>query len=224
MDAETPEKTNVLSQTSLFAVLHDLRIERGVEREKLAVLLGIPERLIEAIESGDRNRLPSDAYVLGVAKKYAHYFSVPYEDLEKIWQSESETIHLASGKSDLPPQNRFVLTQRRWSISLRTLTTILFFAAAGIYLLAQLIIAALPIRIRVNDLPLVTQESAIEISGTVLGRPKQVLLNRRDLPIENNRFKANLFLVPGPNNLRLAAENYLGITTVWERIIVFQQP
>ena len=220
MDEEIREPQTVDSQTSLCSYLHDLRIDRGIEQEKLSNILGIPQRLIETVEAGDRNKLPGDAYMLGIAKKYSVYFRIPYEELEAMWQREQ--IHIVSGESDVLPQNRFI-TPRRRAVSLRLSGAIIFFLFTFAYLGIQFIMAIAPIRVTFNDLPTVTNQSTIEVSGSFTGKPKSAYLNNQSIRIDNNGFKTEVFLVPGPNRIRIVTENYMGASTTIERIVVYQE-
>jgi transcriptional regulator with XRE-family HTH domain len=215
------ELENVRQATSLLSYLHDLRLERGVERERLALLLGVPEKLIEAIEQGDRAKLPSDSYILGIAKKYATHFKVSYENMEALWRAETD--HAVSGFKDRLPRNRFIAPRRAWVWSVRLSLGILFFLVVFGYLGIQLLFALMPVQIRLKNLPTVSQDQLLKISGSLRGKPKVLFLNNRRIQPENQEFATEVWLAPGPNNIRIVAENYSGASTTVERVVVYQE-
>lgn len=202
--------------------IRELREAKKLDIEDLAVVLGISEKMIAALEEERLDRLPADAFVLGMLKRYSRYFKVDYPILRDLWNSR---FHIRrSGKEDLLPANRFsnspLFFCRLSRVSFLGLV-FLFFAS---YLLTQIVLLYLPIRLGFEKNYTVSTSSPIEISGRVFGKVKQLLINGQNVEPHNNRFYHSLFLVPGPNIVEIRAINYLGKETVLHQVILFEKP
>lgn len=84
---------------------------RGINVSKLAELSGVPERYVEALHSGNFERLPAAPYVRGYISKIAAALGL---NAEELWSAySSEYILAASGPQDRLPENRFSLKKSR---------------------------------------------------------------------------------------------------------------
>ncbi|HZY05187.1 MAG TPA: helix-turn-helix transcriptional regulator [Anaeromyxobacteraceae bacterium] len=78
---------------------------RGLRREEVARRTKLPPALVEALESGDAERMPPRAYLLGYLRSYAAAVGLDPDDVVLRWQ-ESEP-----GAAPAPEAPR---RRRRW--------------------------------------------------------------------------------------------------------------
>ena len=66
-------------------LLHEREL-RGLERDEVARLTRLPPGMIEALESGDPERMPPKAYVFGYLRTYAGVVGLDADDVVLRWQ------------------------------------------------------------------------------------------------------------------------------------------
>ena len=84
--------------------------------------------LIEALEAGEYERLPQQAYVRGYIQSYAKYLEIPVEPLLKMYEDETGSSHAPSRVRDLPSSQ--VVPRREHAHGLQMSTAVII--AAGI--------------------------------------------------------------------------------------------
>ncbi len=76
---------------------------RGLERDDVARLSHLPPGMIEALESGDPERMPPKAYVFGYLRTYAGVVGLDADDVVLRWQ---EVVGPEDGRSVAPRRRR----------------------------------------------------------------------------------------------------------------------
>ncbi|MEI8320788.1 MAG: helix-turn-helix transcriptional regulator [Alphaproteobacteria bacterium] len=67
-------------------MLKKTRLERGYKVTDVVRALNISEDYVKALESGDVSRLPSEVYVIGFAKSYAHFLGIDEQTVVKSFK------------------------------------------------------------------------------------------------------------------------------------------
>ena len=108
---------------------HHLRQERelrGLGRDEVVRVTRLPPALVEALESGQPERMPPRAYVLGYLRTYAGAVGLDPDDIVLRWQE-------VAGAEELTPARRRVplLPALVAAVLVLTLAALLFFTFVG---------------------------------------------------------------------------------------------
>lgn len=99
----------------LGAILREIRQSQGLELSQLAARLYINSEYLEALEKGDWQALPSDAYGTGYLRRYATQVGLPVEPTIKLakqllGRSQAQPHFSAKLNNHPTPSNRLMLT------------------------------------------------------------------------------------------------------------------
>ncbi len=216
-EKEEKKITTTGDQAELGLYLRALREKKGLELFRLAELLGVSEKILQALEQGQTKFLPPDSYLQGILKKYARYFRLDYNELRLL--SRQQFPSRFSGAGDTLPGNRFGLPGQNLRLmvspSLGSWVLLLLF----VYLGLQIVQLVLPVRIRLQESYALSQTTPLLLQGKLQGKVRAFFINDQRVKVEDNGFSFSLFLNPGPNSVELVAENYLGRETTVRKVI-----
>ena len=208
-------------ETTIGAALRDARETANLTIQRFSQLSGIPEKTVLTLEQDRFQDFPSDPYVRGFLKKYANVCGVSYEHLESLWQSMRQARR--SGQSDALPHNRFrapsTLPWKLLSVHPLAVVAALVFA----YIAFQAVYLALPVRIKVQALPMVAQ-TPVQLRGSVWGFVRSLTVNGDPVDLHGGSFSYALALHGGPNVVELEASNFFRRVSRTQVIVVYQTP
>jgi cytoskeleton protein RodZ len=98
--APADESQQATARPSAGAMLRQAREDAKLTIEEVADELHLVRDVIEALENGDRSKLPSRVFTLGYLKNYAKLVNLPYDDLRVAFD-------------DIPEEQVAVLNQHR---------------------------------------------------------------------------------------------------------------
>lgn len=193
--------------------------QKGINREKLGALTGIPDRFIDAMLEGEPDELPAAPYVRGYVKKIAGVLEL---DADELWRMhERESAPKQSGAADILPQNRFAIAPTNKLIvgAAALVAAALLYAAFG----AGRLIGAPQLSI---TNPADETSTAVAPSATIegmLGNANDTLtINGEAVYVdEKGSFKKTFPLEKGLNNFDIAAKRFLGKTVAVTRQVVY---
>jgi len=119
-------------------VLKKTRLERGYKVTDVVRALNISEDYVKALESGDISRLPSEVYVIGFAKSYAHFLGVDEQTVVKSFKEVFQKPEIQElndkpeEKGTMPSLNLKVLQDFFQMINAKQLLSILGFLLLAI--------------------------------------------------------------------------------------------
>jgi len=223
MDAKTPVKNK--EDISCGTYLRNVREQKGITLEKASQDTKIVRTLLEAIEQDNYKELPPPVYLKGMIKKYAHYFHLDEERILDFYQ-KSNGRKISSGEKDLLPQNRFTVSQSRFSQVFSSIlhqlikfSLIIFLLGYFLFELSQFLLPA-QIILYYPPKDLMTSNPNLEISGKVI-RSKILYFQEKEINFdEKGLFREQITLNLGLNILELKAANSLGRETILEQKIV----
>ena len=220
MDTKTPTK----GKEDIFcgAYLRNVREQKGITLEKASQDSKIVRTLLKAIEEDNYKELPPPVYLKGMIKKYAHYLHLDEERILDFYQ-KSNGRKISSGEKDLLPQNRFTVSQPRFSqvfsLIFRQLikfSLIIFVLGYFLFELSQFLLPA-QIILYYPPKDLMTSNPNLEISGKVM-RSKILYFQEKEINFdEKGLFREQITLNPGSNTLELKAVNSLGRETILQQ-------
>jgi cytoskeletal protein RodZ len=200
--------------------LQELREERGWERPALARELKISESFIEKLEQGNWQGLGSLSHLRGTIRRYAHVFSVPYEEL---WDRLSRDAggRQNGGRDTLPP-NRFIVSRFQLSSArvVRVGTGLVVFLMIAAYVASRVVASASAPVVRFVAFPSVASSSPVLIRGTIGKNVRELFINGQSVGLANGAFQYELFAGPGLNVVVVRARSFWGREAQWEQPVV----
>ena len=143
-DQESPDSPPVDSAGSLREVGEALREGRGSQKlslEEVAERLRLAPDIVDAIEAGDRDRLPAMTFVRGYIRSYARLLNINGQPLlAKIGGSDSQTVRPLS--VNRPIRYRHAVPFGKWLLWVLLLAALGILAAYGIPAIERLFSAA----------------------------------------------------------------------------------
>ncbi len=208
-------------EATIGAALRNARERANLTVQRFSQITGIPEKTVLVLEQDRFQDFPSDPYVRGFLKKYANACGASYEHFESLWRAMRQ--ERTSGRSDALPHNRFrapgTLSEKLLSVHPLVVVAGLVFA----YIAFQAAYLALPVRIRVNVVPLATQ-TPFELQGSVWGFVRTLSVNGDPVDLHQGMFSYALALHQGPNVVELEASNFFRHASRMQVIVVYQAP
>lgn len=202
--------------------LREERERRRLSVAQVAHVLNVPKRQLAAIEEGDFSVFSAEIYARGVCLKYVTYLGVGGDKAERaVWRA------LSAGRQLVPLKihTAFSRFERLWNARL-----VLWVAIGGIGLVIGGYIAwqvqtfwQLPHVQLANDLPTVTTEQVVRVSGKADPRVR-VTINEETVTLQSDAsFEMGLQLHPGINIVRVEAENAAGRKATIEKHILLSR-
>lgn len=192
--------------------------QKGLNREKLASLTGIPDRFLDAFLEGGAE-LPAAPYVRGYLKKIANALDLDAEELWRMHEREFPTRR--AGETDMLPGNRFAIQSANKAVIAIVAVAVLALAYAGMNSDRFLGTPSLTVKNPETETSTVTSAS-VTVDG-VLGNPNDALtINGEAVYVdENGIFKKTFPLDEGLNNFDIVAKRFLGKTINVTRKVVY---
>ncbi len=193
---------------------------REINLERLAQKTGVAERHIEAILSGDLEKLPAAPYIRGYLMKIAQALDLDVNEVMLTYRQE--TSLRTSGAKDVLPSNRFRLTSS-------TNPRLILFSAGGALALLVFgfflfrVLNRPTLRITVPVLPVTTvTERELVIQGSINAGDK-IIIGGDEVPTNaRGEFSYPYTLEPGLNTIEFVATKILGRETRMTRQVVYQ--
>jgi cytoskeletal protein RodZ len=220
----TDEKTS----RSLGKFFTASREEARVSIDKAAEILRVPSRTLLALESGEYEKLPPDAFLRGIIAKYADFLKL--DRLECIAKYENDisasTPIMRSGSADILPKNRFSSKPIWWPLGAKELAYAA--AVAGfLYLVWQFIGFLQPPSIQLDsptDNFTITSTNRLIVSGTVRGTQRLTINTERVSSDNYGRFRNIVELKEGENIIEVLAEDRHNRTARETLRVLYQPP
>jgi len=207
------------SQKNLKESLSEALEQKGLNREKLAALTGIPDRFLDIFLDGGAAPLPAAPYVRGYLKKIASALDLDAEELWRMHEREFPTRR--AGETDMLPGNRFAIQSANKAMIAATTLVVLVLAYAGLNSDRFLGAPSLTVKSPETETSTVTSAS-VTVDGA-LGNPNDALtINGEAVYVdETGQFKKTFPLDAGLNNFDIMAKRFLGKTITVTRKVVY---
>ncbi|MDO8664044.1 MAG: helix-turn-helix domain-containing protein [Candidatus Liptonbacteria bacterium] len=199
--------------------LNERMRERNLTFKRLSELTGVSVRHLEALSSGNPDRLPSAPYLKGYLSRLGEVLGF---DPDEAWKEMKKlTDAKSAGKSDEPARNRF----SREPIS--------GYMLAGIVVFFLLLYAGLRFY-KISGTPSVTisypqenmvvvGENSFLLAGSV-SNSSELKINGEQVQVQpDGSWQKTVSLQPGINTVEITAKKFLGRETKAIRQIIYQQ-
>lgn len=209
-------------QTTIGAALRDAREAANLTIQRFSQLSGIPEKTVLTLEQDHFQDFPSDPYVRGFMKKYAHICGVSYGELEIVWRLMRQARR--SGRADALPHNRF---RAPGTLPWKLLTVHPLIIVAGFvfcYIAFQVGYLSLPVRISVDSVSSPVSQTPFRLTGSVWGFVRSLSINGDAVQPQDGSFSYVVALHAGPNVVELEAQNFFRFPSHLQAIVVYQAP
>jgi transcriptional regulator with XRE-family HTH domain len=208
------------------AFLKKMRQEKGWTLEKISEETKILLSILKDLENDEYKNLPPPIYLKGMIKKYADFLKLDNEKVLSFYQ-KSNGRNLSSGKYDLPPKNRFLTYQSKFSSFFKNICPkiLKYFLWGSIlfYFLYEASFFILPAKIILfsPDSDFTTNQQELVIYGKII-RGKRFFIKDREISFgEDGVFNEEIVLTPGLNNIQFKVVNILGYETILIRQIIY---
>ena len=123
----------------LGSILKGARSKAEITLEQAEIATKIPTRYLDALETGDFNRLPAEAYNLGYVRCYAEYLRLNPDKIISIYKAERATNwHQNDQVVNFTPKKagdwHFLITPKLLGI----ISLVLLFGGIGLYIASEL--------------------------------------------------------------------------------------
>jgi hypothetical protein len=206
--------------------LKQSRLDQGYSIEKVSEETKILSSIIKNLEDDCYENLPPPVYLKGVIIKYAHFLKLDTEKTINLYQ-RSNGRNLFSGKNDIPPKNRFFISQPKIFLFIKNFIPkflrFFFWGLILLYFLYEASFFVLPAKIILYSPSddFTTNQRELEISGKVI-RGKMLFIKDQEISFQDNgEFKDKIVLNPGLNNIEFKAINALNHYTLLTRQIIY---
>ncbi|MDP2741172.1 MAG: helix-turn-helix domain-containing protein [bacterium] len=192
--------------------------ERGLNMRRLSEVSGISAKHLEAIFSGDENRMPSYPYLKGYLLKLGEILDFnsdeAWEQMKKFSASKS------AGKTDELPKNRF--SQKTDSKYFIIGAVILILFVYGIFRFYNISGTPVVVVSYPQENMAVVAENSVSLAGHV-SNSDELRINGEPVQAQPNGDWGKIFLLqPGINTLEITAKKFLGRETKVIRQIIYQ--
>ena len=169
----------------------------------------IRSKYLEALESGDWNNLPADAYTKGFVLRYANYLGMDGKKVLEEYRSERVMFSIHNNDLILPKKSAkeygFIITPRIMIPILASIFVIFIFA----FIVYQIygFAAAPELVVSSSHDNSVIEEESIEIRG-ITDQAATVSINNEKVPVSSDgKFVADLKLHKGVNVIEIKSKN-----------------
>lgn len=206
-------------QKSFQEFLNDILIVRGLTVEKLAEMSEVPIRYLNAISSGDFQKLPALPYTRGYLMKISEILGINGDEL---WQTYKDEIILNVNKQDSLPLNRFAIR----SFGKMKIIIGIILVSVIIYLIWQsgnlLGIPKIEITNPATD-DLILNIPLVKLVGKISNSKDKLTVNGEQIFINSDgSFEKEFFLHPGANDIEFKIKRFLGKEIKVVKKVVFQ--
>jgi len=85
------------SSEPIGSYLRSKRMDRNITLEEVSGLTGISTKILQALESENRDELPAEVYIKAFYKKYARYLDIDSDEIEAKYQQKTKDSKKKSG-------------------------------------------------------------------------------------------------------------------------------
>ncbi len=201
--------------------LHEERLQRKLSLDDIAAATKIKAQFLQAIETGDYQKLPSPAYAQGFVRNYATYLGLPRTEITALFRREFDEKKAYKVLPDsLTQTDEFPLKRIKVQQSL-IVVSILFVLVAS-YLLFQYRYAFISPSLAVYSPKPDANSREVSISGKA---DSNAIVSVNNEPVSLNssgEFTKKITLFPGKTKISVRAKNRFGKETVQTREIVIK--
>ena len=195
---------------SLGCVLKTARSKADLTLEQAEANTKIPQKYLEALDTGNYNRLPAEAYNLGYVRCYAEYLklnpnkiiSAYKEERSRIWHQNDTSVSLSPKKAG---DWQFLITPKLIGI----ISLVVVFGAIGFNIANKLRQFAEPPMLEVTSVPgeFTSDKDQIILSGTTSDGAVLTVNSEPIFVTPDGHFTQSVQLNPGVNEIVLQAKN-----------------
>lgn len=199
-------------------ILMKERIKRGLSLEEVSQETKIKVSFLQAIEEGDYEKLPANAYAKGFVRSYARFLGLDEKKVLAFFRREYAQVKSRTG---VPPQ-----PIEAQSLALTPGKVFAFFFSAAIIIFLAILFwqyksfAGAPLLLVSAPTDKITIERPL---AAVIGRTDQtaqVFVNGEEVKVKaDGIFEETINLNEGLNTIRIVARNKVGRESVVERVV-----
>jgi len=201
------------NKKSFAEFLKEKRQGKNLSLDELSDLTKIQVYHLEALETGQFEKLPPLVYRMGIFERLAKFLDVDKNEIIQMYQQEVQPVETSSYNGNIikTKQNSyFVLTQRKLAISLSAL----FLVLLSVYLYYQFKFLVGPPNLAVDPKgDVVTQQESLMVKGKT-DDGVYVTINGEDVYVASDgNFSREVQLINGINVIEVKAVNNFGKNT-----------
>ncbi len=221
-------ETKKIKSETLGEYLKAVRTTFNLSLAEVSEGSGVPEKILEGLESGNMLKLPADVYVQGTLKQLAVFYKLSEVELLVQYKKERDIARQIKKTRELNSKNFFGF----WNKLIIT-PKILILAAAGVFIVFTLSYLIWQVS-SINRAPTVQIESpkneeiinqlSVKVSGKT-DPGSNILVNGEDVFVDSGgKFTTNVSLVPGWQDIKVEAKNRFGKQTQKSLKVLTQLP
>lgn len=203
--------------------LRRLREEARLSLEEFAESSGIQPRFVQALEAGQYDRLPGEAYVRNFLRIYADQFHVNPDRVFELYRKESRVVRPVTPDVLTPPKALPQPHAIRWHRVFKRLLLGACVAGLLVYLGLKVRTILTPPQLTVTSpaADMTTQAPSILVEG-VTEREATVTINgQQALADPSGHFAETVDMEPGLNIIKVAAKKERSRKTTISRQVVY---
>lgn len=199
--------------------LNERMRERNLNFKRLSELTGVSVKHLEALSSGNPDRLPSAPYLKGYLSRLGGVLGF---DPDQAWEEMKKFADAkSSGKADEPSRNRFSREPiGRYVIAGIVVFLLLLYAGLRFYKISGTpsVTISYP-----QENMVVTGENSFLLAGSV-SNSSELKINGEQVQIQpDGSWQKTVSIQPGINTVEITAKKFLGRETKVIRQIIYQQ-
>lgn len=201
--------------------LERARIEKNLSIDDVSKAIKIKASFLEAIEKGEYDKLPSQAYVLGFVKNYIAFLDLPRQESLALFRREfDEKKNFAVLPRGLVGRNEFPI--QRIMTAQTFVVLLFFFFAFFLYLLFQYRFALFSPSLtlgspRENE---TFSSNSIHVSGKADSSAIVTIDNKPIVLANDGSFSKDITVFPGKITIHIKARNSFGKESIIDRHIL----
>jgi len=207
-----------MDYTDFSNFLNERMRERNLSLKRLSELTGVSVKHLEALSSGNPDRLPSPPYLKGYLLRLGEVLGFnpdeAWEEMKNLAEAKS------SGKSDEPARNRFSREPiSRYMIAGIVLFFLLMYAGLRFYQISGTPSVAIS---SPRENMAVVGENSFSLAGSV-SNTSELMINGEQVQVQpDGSWQKTISLQPGINTVEITAKKFLGREIKVIRQIVYQ--
>jgi cytoskeletal protein RodZ len=211
-------KIKKIKKTILGDILKRAREEKKITLDQVEKATLIKKKYLEALENGNKEKLPDNIYVKNFLKAYADFLNLETEPLIKIYEEEFENWQKEQNLTKKTFSNFLIVPQ---VIKILVIATVII--SLLLYLGLEIKKNFSPPFLYINSPTdnLETSETVIEVEGQTEKEVK-VTINDQEIPCdENGYFKETVNLNEGLNIIKISAKKkYSRENIIYRKLMV----
>lgn len=207
------KKIHTSKSRTLGSIFRSARTKADISLEQAEVETRIRLKYLEALESGDYQSLPAEAYNVGFVRCYAEFLHLNPEKIIRLYREERSQKRLLPARSaNFAPAKvsdwRFLITPRVIGI----MGAVLVFGGILSYIVLQLKQFTRPPEILLSGVSeeFTTSKDTVSLSGSTTEGSVIFMNNEPVLVSPGGEFNQEVQLSPGVNQVVIAAKNRAG--------------